>query len=215
MTHNNPHFRNWFGASKVVDQQGNPLTVYHGTNQSFTRFSRRFLGRNTNAACSTEFFFTEDAKEAGHYAAMAARHQIADSSGFERKRTRLKNLLAAAERSGNWGKAEQLTLQWEELEIKALNDRETGQTVLPVFLRIENPHTVDCRETFDGHLLKAEIKKAKKQKHDGLRLLNVYDPIDSNNTPTTNQWVVFSNKQIKSAIGNCGRFDPNNTDICQ
>lgn len=34
-----PEFRNWFGDSKVVDENGEPLVVYHGTRASFTEFS--------------------------------------------------------------------------------------------------------------------------------------------------------------------------------
>mgnify|MGYP000644447183 FL=1 len=35
---NNPNFVRWFGDSKVVDSEGNPLVVYHGTNRSFDEF---------------------------------------------------------------------------------------------------------------------------------------------------------------------------------
>lgn len=34
-----PAFRKWFGDSKVVDENGEPLVVYHGTSKSFTQFS--------------------------------------------------------------------------------------------------------------------------------------------------------------------------------
>jgi len=33
-----PAFKKWFGDSKVVDGEGNPLRVYHGTNENFTNF---------------------------------------------------------------------------------------------------------------------------------------------------------------------------------
>ena len=36
-----PAFRNWFGDSKVVDEKGAPLVVYHGTNASFSVFDTR------------------------------------------------------------------------------------------------------------------------------------------------------------------------------
>jgi 2'-5' RNA ligase len=36
---NTEAFRNWFGDSKVVDAQGNPQIVYHGTDKKFTTFS--------------------------------------------------------------------------------------------------------------------------------------------------------------------------------
>ena len=36
---NSPEFRHWFKNSKVVDSQGNPLVVYHGTpNSSYQKF---------------------------------------------------------------------------------------------------------------------------------------------------------------------------------
>jgi hypothetical protein len=35
---NTPEFKRWFGDSRVVDAQGEPLVVYHGTTQSFDTF---------------------------------------------------------------------------------------------------------------------------------------------------------------------------------
>jgi hypothetical protein len=35
-----PEFKNWFGESKVVDADGKPLTVYHGTDADFTSFKQ-------------------------------------------------------------------------------------------------------------------------------------------------------------------------------
>lgn len=34
-------FYNWFGDSKAVDEQGNPLVVYHGTNRQFDTFNTK------------------------------------------------------------------------------------------------------------------------------------------------------------------------------
>jgi len=33
-----PSFRRWFGGSKIVDPEGRPLPVYHGTNEAFSAF---------------------------------------------------------------------------------------------------------------------------------------------------------------------------------
>lgn len=33
------NFKNWFGDSKVLDEAGNPLVVYHGTNSDFDQFN--------------------------------------------------------------------------------------------------------------------------------------------------------------------------------
>ena len=51
-----PEFRNWFGESKVVDAQGKPLVVYHGTFSDFSKFSDRKLGENTDGNASSESY---------------------------------------------------------------------------------------------------------------------------------------------------------------
>ncbi len=39
-----PAFKRWFGESKVVDENGEPLPVYHGTASDFTRFDPKKRG---------------------------------------------------------------------------------------------------------------------------------------------------------------------------
>ena len=39
-------FKRWFGDSKVVDRDGEPLVVYHATDADFTVFDRVKLGKN-------------------------------------------------------------------------------------------------------------------------------------------------------------------------
>nr|WP_319265278.1 LPD23 domain-containing protein [uncultured Draconibacterium sp.] len=39
-----PEFKNWFGNSKVVDENGKPLVVYHGTNREFSIFQQGRVG---------------------------------------------------------------------------------------------------------------------------------------------------------------------------
>lgn len=56
----NGAFRRWFGASKVVDADGNPLTVYHGTSKD-KDFGRFNVGRHGS-------WFTTDPEAASQYA---------------------------------------------------------------------------------------------------------------------------------------------------
>lgn len=42
-----PEFKKWFGNSKVVDKDGKPLVVYHGTNKEITKFSGKKIGRSS------------------------------------------------------------------------------------------------------------------------------------------------------------------------
>lgn len=65
----NPKFKAWFKDSKVVDAEGNPLRVYHGTTGDFSRFDRSYRGSNTRARSAKQgFFFVDDPEVAGQYA---------------------------------------------------------------------------------------------------------------------------------------------------
>jgi hypothetical protein len=57
------NFWRWFGDSKVVDSQGRPLVVYHGTNADFSVFSKDHQRRDVQF--KPGFFFTENAERAG------------------------------------------------------------------------------------------------------------------------------------------------------
>lgn len=58
---------NWFGNSKVIDDSGKPLVVYHGTTASFNSFKR--IESNINHKFSKNgFFFTKCPEAASDYA---------------------------------------------------------------------------------------------------------------------------------------------------
>ena len=209
-----PEFKKWFGESKVVDAQGKPLVVYHGTNQDFSKFSKARLGKNTANIATKGFFFTENASEANEYAEFSAKRQIANATSVEVQVEKLKQQIASAERRGDWNTVENLTSQWEDLELNAIRDDITGAAVMPVFLRIENPMVHDFQNTVDTHVLAKLIDEAKANGHDGMQLLNVYDPVGNRTEAySTVQWIAFKPTQIKSATGNRGTFSPTNADI--
>lgn len=53
------NFWNWFGDSKVVDDKGRPLVVYHGTSSDFDTFDMDESGKNTGTAIyGRGFYFT-------------------------------------------------------------------------------------------------------------------------------------------------------------
>lgn len=59
-----PEFRTWFGGSKVVGDDGKPITVYHGTLRDFDRFQKGF-GRGYYGA---GFYFSDNPDDASDYA---------------------------------------------------------------------------------------------------------------------------------------------------
>lgn len=66
-----PAFKRWFGDSKVVDEKGKPLVVYHGTSSNFAAFSDKESGKAT-AQPLTGFYFTESPEGAAKYAGFAS-----------------------------------------------------------------------------------------------------------------------------------------------
>lgn len=67
-----PEFKNWFGDSKVIDNAGQPLVVYHGTNQSVTEFDPARVGLRDAGFFGAGFYFTPDETVAQEYADSAA-----------------------------------------------------------------------------------------------------------------------------------------------
>ena len=56
---NSPQFKAWFGASKVVDKNGKPLPVYHGTKNDFDAFNLDYAGSNNDPGTwGTGFYFS-------------------------------------------------------------------------------------------------------------------------------------------------------------
>lgn len=61
-----PEFKSWFGNSKVVDENGEPLVVYHGSRNVFDEFKNigknvySLLWESANNAQVEGFFFTND-----------------------------------------------------------------------------------------------------------------------------------------------------------
>jgi hypothetical protein len=70
-------FKNWFKDSKVVDNDGNPLVVYHGTSASFDTFEKDMLGAATGApSARLGFFFAGDPDTSAEYARNARRTRV-------------------------------------------------------------------------------------------------------------------------------------------
>jgi len=67
-------FKKWFGKSKVVDADGKPLVVYHGTGADVAAFDAGRSGQNyPSTGGSQGFFFSSSPITAGVYAEQAAR----------------------------------------------------------------------------------------------------------------------------------------------
>lgn len=66
-----PEFLAWFSGSKIVDANGMPMKVYHGTNEKFKSFEENFMGANEDGrgsgAWGKGFYFSEEPKVSAGY----------------------------------------------------------------------------------------------------------------------------------------------------
>jgi len=61
-------FKNWFGESKVVDENNKPLTVYHGTKDDIDRFMQGQPNKKDAGWLGDGFYFTDNPELASTYA---------------------------------------------------------------------------------------------------------------------------------------------------
>lgn len=68
-------FKEWFGdwendpknASKVIDENGEPLIVYHGSEADFTKFDYKYFGQTDPGDNGRGFYFAYEERVAKHY----------------------------------------------------------------------------------------------------------------------------------------------------
>lgn len=208
-------FKHWFRNSVVKNDDGSPKVVYHGTNQEIRSFSKSRRGGSTQSISSKlAFFFTDSSEVAGEYAAKAGRTVRSDIKAYEKKSKELKKKVDQLERrarlTGEWEAYERAMEEYENFEIETAREDDTlGQNLVPVFLRIENPLVHD----FEGipmqvGMVEKLVTMARKNGNDGVIIKNIVDP-----SPSSTHYAVFDAKQIKSATGNSGEFNPNDSDI--
>lgn len=197
-----PEFRRWFGDSKVVDENGEPLVVYHGTGRSFDAFDPGQRGAVTRESGARKlFFFTDSAEVASDYADYAGSVPVRD---LVEKSERL-------ERQNKWDEAAAVMAEAEALDANAAR----GQSVMPVYLSIQNPLRFDAEGQswqYIQHEVNAVIAQAARRGHDGIVVENLVDDPGETRQPATH-YGVFEPTQIKSATGNSGAFDPENPSI--
>lgn len=226
-----PAFKKWFGNSKVVDSNGKPAVVYHGTTANeISQFSTSGFFNSSNLGNGA--YFTSEVADANNYATDDTYYNL----DFGPKADIL------ARETG-------LTYQ-EAKEYLAQNKG----TVYPVYLKIERPLVIgdkplrmteaafkyDIQDLIDPYYLEGRgfnklwekfsnassaveqyeilanyrATQAFKQfalsgNHDGIIVM----PSAAAKGKGATHYVVFDSKQVKSAIGNNGEFDPGNPDI--
>lgn len=151
---NSDSFKRWFGNSKVVDDNGDPLVVYHGTTHNFTEFGDGT--HNVEGAVGAGHYFTtnpDDASEnyAGEGPDLTARieQRHDEIMGDEMDAYDIAQILGIDEADVE-AKMDDGTITDDlayEIAKKELKGTHEG-AVMPAFVKIENPFNIStARET--------------------------------------------------------------------
>ena len=183
-----PEFKKWFGKSKVVDADGKPLVVYHGTNRSFSAFDKNKKSKVKTDAPSFAHYFSSSPKTAGTYAKGSGKNIIPAYLSLQNPL-----IVDLGEEGGQWAQF-------------------TSPIGGDIFdLRYNQLRTVGAGDLIDINTL---TLLAKKQGYDGLVVKNVWDAASERGADKLQDtYVAFEPTQIKSATGNDGSFSPDNPDI--
>lgn len=209
-----PEFKRWFGDSKVVGKVGEPLAVYHGTDQHINAFDMDRAGRNTGAPSGElGFFFTNRPRTAEYYSrgqypnAEQSQHRAdLDRAHFERM----------ARHYDSMGDTEAAARYREDAE------RARGPNVVAAYLSLQNPLVHDFKgKVYRDETYRVLLERAKAEGRDGAIFRNTYDAGEYSKFDAVMRlrfrpediYVAFDPAQIKSATENRGTFDPNNPDI--
>jgi hypothetical protein len=171
------NFKNWFGKSKIVDEEGVPLRLYHGTSENFDTFKHpsETKGPKGGFIDTQGFYFTRDPGVAEVYADHFGRNLKLGPKGYVRKAA--------------------------------------NQTIMPVFVRMQNPFVVDMNKPFD-HPSHEAIKQGRIDDEVMTNLKSKgYDGVILKKDNGRNEYVAFDANQIKSATGNIGTFDINRPEV--
>ena len=233
-----PAFKQWFGdwendpanASKILDENGEPLVLYHGAKSDFWVFdmSRSVPQRNEGMM---GMFFTDNAKTAAGYtvdlrkeaAVVKAKEDLAQiNNEFSFKRRQLEVENKTGDEIQELTKKEFEAMKAAELKFKAsvadafnnAYDNAESRTKA-VFVKSQMPFEQDA----DGKSFLAVNKKAAERYfvdgvYDGIVNNNVLDDANANHSVGAAKVVIsFDATNIKSATDNTGTFSKSNDDI--
>lgn len=187
-----PNFRRWFGNSKVVDEYGEPVSVYHGTADDFNAFSDAKIGKGDPGFLGRGFYFADNPYVAETYSKLRPGPQ-----------ERLIEAYLSLQNPFDWG-AKGLGVrgfvQDEGRLPEAIHDEIVRRTGITGRVPLEDRPYAER----DAALAVRELLES--MGHD-----SVIATDDFSNKPI--EYVAFKPTQIKSATGNRGTYDPEDPDI--
>ncbi len=177
-------FQRWFGDSKVVDENGKPLVVYHGTMRSFDAFKV-----SPEGALGAGIYTTPSAEFAGTYA---------DTSNLSR-----------ADAAKDEASGQNIMPVYVAIQTPLVLDNERGDPMIAALVKLgvskdKAESIVERAYDEHGYVRKQVMTRAIAQGYDGIMQYRGGE---------LREIVAFRPNQIKSATGNAGSYDKASPDI--
>jgi hypothetical protein len=182
-----PQFKAWFGDSKVVDENGKPLVVYHGTDKVFTSFDIEGAKKSSsNGMLELGFHFgtAEQANERMRPIEQAGTRKIEGQPSIIPVYLSLQNPLWIPSDLGDWADMNFIREYFGPENYEVFTKQELTKLKTPDDVR------------------KALLKKG----YDGIRYSNEQEG-------EGDSWIAFNPVDIKSSTGNSGAFSLDSDDI--
>lgn len=189
----------FFKDSKVRDENGNLLVVYHGTpNGNFFTFEYN-KSRQTGTDYGKAFYFTTNLKNAKGYA--KDNHKDPRIKEYELKRESLKKQILA---ETDTTKRQELEKQFRNVKVDGKSileilydvDYDTGGEARQVYLNLVNPLIADAQKKYHYEVYPELFKQAIKNGNDGIIVRNV-DDSSKFGVGLSDVYIAFFPEQIK------------------
>jgi hypothetical protein len=203
------NFWRWFGDSKVVDEQGRPLVVYHGTTADVEKFVLAYSGSDGVGYDVPAIFATTDKNLASDYALNKFDRKIADAM---REMQRFKNENPGVYNDEYESRLQAVKSAFADQRSDGRAEIGGGANVMPLYMRGDLVEVDANGQRFMAVMPKV-LPDAMAKGKDGAIVNNVIDNASPSTDYPASVFVTFSPENIKSATGNRGTFDGREADI--
>ena len=188
---NTTEFRNWFKDSKIVNSDGTPKVMYHGSPNDFTAFDIKKA--KASGLYGKGFYFTDSQSHGGTYGKLyevylSIQHPLTPGGDTVTRNQVRKFLEAVAENE-------------DDYSIENYGTYDVNEILSSVYRKDAFAVIQDVSATAIGDLVEA------------VKLFNEVNGTNFDGIVVDTETVAFEPTQIKSATDNIGTFDPENPDI--
>jgi hypothetical protein len=231
-TANTPEFKQWFGQSQIVDEQGRPRVMYHGTARDITEFKPKQAGA---------IFVTEDPRFAEDFSYMSEMWMIDHADQFLSEQE-IKKAVAAGVMKMAQGVPKQKQIQMltqilqfpidsvvrdpdaTEIRNEIAKRLPSKPNILPVYVRAENPFDFENQ----GHLeairsmpgVPVHYQRIRRGEWSAIEEPDVQEAIQKAGFDGfyiteggRKNLAVYDPNQLKSVTGNIGTYSKESKDI--